>query len=193
MESIYIDVPSPFGLSKPSPAWCRTIADFDPDLRIFPSQTHPLFRLMRKAHNTPIAETVKRMEKAQRDGVLKDIHPDTAIAIKHGLVAVFTIPAEIVQLSPERVVAMLRNRDQWAFKNADEVADRLEANENDADKAVRRERFRQYQERRRAAGISLSYRSGARVSLVSPTRPTSGTASLGTPGGNSAASVSPLE
>lgn len=193
MESIYIDVPSPFGLARPTPAWCRAIGEFDPDLRIFPSQTHPLFRMMRKAHNTPIADTVKRMEKAQRDGVLKDIHPDTQIAIKHGLVAVFTIPAEIVQLNPERVVAMLRNRDQWRFKDGDAVADQLEANEAAADKDVRRERFRQYQQRRRAAGISLLYRSGARVSLVSPTRASSGTASLGTPAGNHAGPVSPVE
>jgi hypothetical protein len=192
MQDIYIDVPSPFGLSRPTRAWCDVIAHFDPDLRIFPSQTHPLFRLMRKAHNTPMGATVARMEKAQRDGVLEDIHPDTQIAIHHGLVAVFTLPSAIVTVSPESVVEKLKRRDQWQFKDGDAVADHVEANESAEERAIDVERARQYRERRRQAGISLSYRTGARVSLVSPRRHPASAETLGTPGG-AAVTVSPTE
>jgi hypothetical protein len=175
MKDIYIDIPSPFGLSRPSKAWCRSLAEYDADLRIYPSQVHPLFRLARVAHvNGPY-----NFEKFRH--VLKELHPDTKIAIEHKLVAVFTLPAEIVNVSPERVIAKLRLRDQWRYKDADAVADALDQSE-DADRLeVDRQQRLNTRARLRAAAISYRYRTGARVSLVSPRRPTAAAVSLPTP------------
>jgi hypothetical protein len=179
---LYLDLPSPFGLSRPTDGWCRIIAHYDSELRIFPSQTHPVYRLMRKAR------TMGPINAERFKAVMTTLHPDTQIAINHHLIAVFTLPKEITTVSPERVVEKLRRRDQWQFKDGDAVADALDRRDDDADKAVTHERNRQYAERRRAAGISLLYRTGARVSLVSPVRP-SELASMGTPAGKSAGSV----
>lgn len=189
-QDIYIDVPSPFGLSRPTEAWCRVIADYDSELRIFPSQTHPVYRLMRKARQ------MGPMNADRFKGVLTQLHPDTQIAIHRHLIAVFTMPKEITTVGPERVVAKLRLRDQWQFKDGDAVADALESREAADETAIDQKRKFEYQTRRRAAGISLLYRTGARVSLI---KPVSGvqrmldTVSMGTPGGNSAVTVSPKE
>jgi hypothetical protein len=189
---IYLDIPSPFGLSRPTPAWCAVIAAFDPELRIFPSQTHPLYRLMRLAKNTPVGATIDRMHTAMQKGLLKDLHPDTRIAIQHRMVSVFTLPKEVTTVSPERVVQTLQKRDQWAFKDGDAVADALDQRDQIVEQAAKDERKREYRIRRKAAGISLLYRTGARVSLVPPVR-VERAGSLGTPGGNPAVTVSPKE
>jgi len=189
-QDIYIDVPSPFGLSRPTEAWCRVIADYDAELRIFPSQTHPVYRLMRKArHMGP-------MNADRFKGVLAQLHPDTQIAIHHHLIAVFTMPKEITTVGPEGVVAKLRLRDQWRFKDGDAVADALDARDMAAEKEVDQNRQRDYQTRRRAAGISLLYRTGARVSLIKPSLGIPrmfDAGSVGTPGSNPAVTVSPKE
>jgi hypothetical protein len=190
---IYIDVPSPFGLSRPTRAWCDVIAAFDPDLRIFPSQTHPLYRLMRRAYNTPMSAVMDRMHKAMAAGTLKEVHPDTKIAINHGLVAVSTLPKEIVTISPERIVQNLMGRDQWAHKDGDAVADALDQRDADAERELDRQLHADVRKRRREAGISLRYRTGARVSLVNPSRRGAGEASLETPGADNGATVSPTE
>jgi len=189
-QDIYIDVPSPFGLQRPTEAWCRVVADYDPELRIFPSQTHPVYRLMRKARN------MGPMNADKFKNVMTTLHPDTQIAIHHHLIAVFTMPKEITTVGPERVVAKLRLRDQWRFKDGDAVADALEAREAADEKDINHKRKLEYQTRRKAAGISLLYRTGARVSLIKPVTGVQrmlDTVSVGTPGGNSAVSVSPKE
>lgn len=194
MVDIYLDYPSPFGLSRPTPAWCAPIAAFDPDLRIFPSQTHPLYRLMRLARNSPVEATMDRMHKAMQKGILKELHPDTAIAIRHKLVAVFTLPKEVTTLHSDRVIETLRQRDQWQFKDGDAAADALDQRDALVEKSVADERKRQYRDRRKAAGISLLYRTGARVSLVPPVRDfDQAVRSLGAPGGNQAVTVPPKE
>lgn len=193
-ESIYIDVDSPFGLPKPTPGWLAVIAEFDPDLRIFPSKTHPVYRLMRRAHNTPMSATLERMQTAQNKGILKELHPDTAIAIHYGLVSVSTLPKEAITVSPEQIVERLMRRDQWRFKDGDAVADHLDKRDADHEKEIAREQKRDLRERRKAAGVSLLYRTGGRVSLVRPSRHIAGSDALGTPGGTEKpASVSPTE
>ncbi|HUU46378.1 MAG TPA: hypothetical protein VM118_11665 [Acidobacteriota bacterium] len=196
VPDIYLDLPSPFGLPRPTRAWCDVIASFDPDLRIFPSQTHSVYRLMRRAHQTPVGALVNRVRAAIERGILTEVNPDTRIAIQHRLVAVSTLPKEITTVSPERIVASLQRRDQWGFRDGDAVADALDQRDADEVSAIDRERNRQYRERRKAAGISLLYRTGARVSLIKPSlSPTPGFEAdcMGTPDGDSAVTVSPKE
>lgn len=173
---IYIDAPSPFGLARPTKAWCETIAAFDPDLRIFPSQKHPCFRLMRVAR----VEGPMNLQRFKR--VMDQLHPDTQIALQHGLVAVFTMPAEIMKLDPLRVVEKLRRRDQWAFRDGDAVADALDQRDVAAEKEIDDRRRADSHDRRRAMRISYLYRTGARVSLVPPRRQPAAAASAPTTG-----------
>lgn len=190
---IYIDVDSPFGLPKPSPGWLQAIADFDPDLRIFPSKTHPVYRLMRRAHNTPMSSLVDRVAAAVQQGILKEMHPDTAIAIHHRLVSVTTLPKDAITVSPERIIERLMRRDQWRFKDGDAVADALDQRDADAEKAIDDRQKRDLRDRRKAAGISLLYRTGGRVSLVRPSRHIAGLDAAENPGGEKPATVSPQE
>ena len=176
-DDVYIDLPSPFGLSRPSEAWCRALADFDRDLRIFPSQKQPVFRLMR------LARVMGRMNLERFRAVLKEVHPDTKIALERGLVAVFTLPAEVATADPQRVIAALRRRDQWPFRDGDAVTDAIEKSEQAAADEIDRRRRLDIRDRMKGAKTSLQYRLGARVSLVSPRRHLAGAASPPTTGG----------
>lgn len=182
MKDIYIDVPSPFGLSRPSLAWCGVLAEYDPELRLYPSQTQPVFRLARRAHHTPvIRDTIERMRKALASGQLTEVHPDTKIALAHRLVAVCALRGEVVNADPTRVVEKLRLRDQWAFKDGDAVADALDQRDDAEARAVHQAQRAATRDRRLGMKVAYRYRTGARVSLVSPRRHEAAVASAPAP------------
>ncbi len=162
--SIYLDLPSPFGLPKLSDEWLKPIEAYDPDLVIFPSQKHPHYRLARKLKHGSIRNWD---EYKKLPGVTQDIR----IMLDRQLIALpFALPASIGRADPSHVVRTLFLRDQWRFGDGDKAADALEAKEAAEQKAID-DRYRdQMRQRKRAAGVAFLYRTGARVSLVSPRR-----------------------
>lgn len=183
----YLDVTSPFALPKPSDAWLRTLAAFDVDLVIFPSQKQALYRLARRAKRSGgITERVFRK-------IGSMLHPDTKIMFDHHLVAVTTIPREAIAAPCEIICQQLIPRDTWRHgQGPDDAAlalERMERDEAARQNATWKDESRQ---RHKAARIGFLYRTGARVSLISPFRPSAGGTSPGTPAA-SAAPVSPKE
>lgn len=166
---IYLeDVPNKFGLLVPKPYWLKPIEDYDPDLRIFPSQTQGCYRLMRVAHHSgPMAGKVF-------EGITEGIHPDTLVAIKYGLVAVTTIPPMALSAPPHNIVQQLRERDQWVLGGGrdaaagDRIADLLDQRDTTNRAALEREVHNDGLLIHESARVSLLYRTGARVSLVKP-------------------------
>ena len=192
IESIYIDMPSPFGLAAPPAWWCRALAEYDPDLRIFPSQTKPLYRVMR------LARLSGGLNFERFKGVLSAFTADTKIALERRLIPVMTFGPDVFNRNPQLIVATLKRRDTWQFGEpgsditGDRATDSLDAMEAEQEKrddaAIKTERAA----RRRAFKIAYRYRTGGRVSLVSPRRHPAGSASPETPGG-AAAAVTPTE
>lgn len=183
----YLDIPSPFALPKPKDHWLRTLAAFDADLVIFPSQKQPLYRLARRAKRSGgITERIFRK-------VGSMLHPDTKIMFDNRLVAVTTIPRGAVEAPCEILCQQLIPRDTWRFGPGDDAGARsLERMEHEEAERQNRAWKEETRARHRAARISFLYRTGARVSLISPLRPPAGGAAPGTPAA-SAASVSPQE
>lgn len=184
MPSIFLAaVPNRFSLAVPSAAWLQPIADYDPDLRIFPSQTQPCYRLMRVARYSGGMSAKTFLH-------IPGIHPDTKVALEQRLVAVTTIPPMALQAPPENIVRQLQGRDQWAIGGgqdgtaADRVADRLDQRDAQNTAALRQEVRDDGLPIHQAARISLLYRTGARVSLVRPptwARPAADTSPSGSP------------
>lgn len=167
-RSIYLGhVPNPFNLPIPKEWWLKPIKDYDAELRVYPSQTKPCYRLARVARNS--GRLGQRML-----GSIPGIHPDSKVALEHSLVAVTTIPPMALNAPPHNIVEQLRRRDQWAFgggndlEAGDRVADQLDAN----DAIIEANKLKDIHDkgipRHEAARISLLYRTGARVSLVRP-------------------------
>lgn len=166
---IYLDLPSPFGLAKLTELWCRPIALYDPDLVIFPSQKHAHYRLARTCLHGSVRDVAQYKKLA---GGLTD---DLKIMLSRNLVAVpFALPPDIGKLDPMNVVRLLMRRDQWRYGGRDadgsKAADALEAKEKAEQKAIDDPYLDEMRRRKKAAGISYLYRTGARVSLVSPRR-----------------------
>jgi hypothetical protein len=173
-SAIYLyDVASPFHLVTPPYGWLEELKAWDAELVIFPSQTQPVYRLMRRAHHSGgLTEQIFKTFK---------VHPDTMIAIRHRLVAVTTIPKDAVRAGAARIVAQLRARDQWQFRDGDAVEDHMEAQEATA--AARRDQTWKddNRARHRAARVGYLHRTGARVSLIAPRRPATAISSSPTP------------
>lgn len=154
------DVPNPFSLPGPSRAWQQAIAHYDPDLRLMPSQKDAVYRLMRVARRTGAKNAKLWLDK----GVA--MHPDTKIAFQLGLVAVTTLTREAIAQGPMHLLMWLREHDIEAHGGADRIADRLEAQEQDAQDRLDREQREELRQRNLASRIGFQYRTGSRVSLV---------------------------
>ena len=168
VRSIYLPgIPNPFGLPTPKDWWLQPLADYDPDLRIFPSQLHPVYVLARVAHYSG-GLSYDYWSK------IPGIHPNTKIALEQRVVFVCTIPREALNAPPQNIVQQLRNRDAWLWGGgkdedaADRVANIMDANdaiiEENREKAV----MQAGRDRHEPARIAFQYRNGARVSLVKP-------------------------
>lgn len=159
--SIYLgDAPNPFNLPTPSAGWLKPIADYDAELRLMPSQTSPVYRLMRTARRTGAANAKLWLDKG------KTMQPDTVTAFQRHLVAITTIPAAAVKAPPEHLVQWLRDHDITAHGGAEAVADKLEARDRAEDARIDAENHDEGRVRHRASRVGYQYRTGARVSLV---------------------------
>lgn len=154
------DVPNPFSLPGPSPAWQRTIAHYDADLRLMPSQKDAVYRLMRVARRTGAKNAKLWLDK----GVA--MHPDTQLAFQLGLVAVTTLTREAIAQGPMLLLKWLREHDLLAHGGADVVADRFEQREAAAQQQIDRDQRDELRQRNLASRIGFQYRTGSRVSLV---------------------------
>lgn len=168
MNTTYLDLPSPFGLAKLSDSFCKVIAAYDPDLVIFPSQKHPFYRLARPVRHGSVRNWALYKK-------LPGVTDDIRIMLDRQLIALpFALPAKIASAPPEHVVATIRARDTWAFGGpdgaGDRAADALEAKEKAKQKIIDDRYADEMRQRKKAAGIAFLYRTGARVSLVSPRR-----------------------
>ena len=163
--SIYLaDVHSPFGLPALTDEWLRSLEQYDPDLRIFPSQKMPVYRVARVARNSGGLSSVFF-------GNIQGLNPDTAICIKHKLVAVpVTIHKAGAESSPDVILKKLQDRDVWRHGGWEKVADILDAQDVVREKKVEQQRRDDLRVRARAMRSGFLYRTGARVSLVSPLR-----------------------
>lgn len=192
----YYDCGSPTGLPKPTQAWMKVLADFDPDAVIFPSQKRACYRFGRRA----------KLSKAYSDAVFKrvlttdaakELNPDTLIAYQFGIVLCeFTLPPAVFSASPDKLIAQLKLRDQWDFSDGDAVADFVEHREAADAKAKQAPWKDENKVRFRAMQVARAYRTGARISLV-PRRASSAGRSPVTSGSAwdhvQAATVSPPE
>jgi hypothetical protein len=102
--------------------------------------------------------------------VLKQMHPDTQIALERGLLPVMTFGPDVFNRHPQHIVEILRRRDTWALGGGDAAADSLDQMEADALEKARASFRDEGRQRRKAMAIAYKYRTGARVSLVSPRR-----------------------
>jgi hypothetical protein len=162
--SIFIDTPSPFDLPAPSEEWCRVLEQYDPDLRIFRSVKHPVYRLARVAKNSA-GLTAAFFDK------IPNLNPDTATCIRHGIVAVpLTLHTAAIQGAPQLIVDRLQRRDVWRHGGWERVADILDEQDRTRENQVAAERQDSLRVRSRAMRTGFQYRTGARVSLVSPVR-----------------------
>lgn len=168
MPSIYLKhTPNPFGLPQPKDWWLKPIADYDPDLRIYPSQTHPCYRLARVARYSG-GMSHKTFSK------IPGIAPDTKVALEQRLVPVTTIPPAALTAPPQNIVQQLRSRDQWTIGGgqdgsaADKVADLLDQRDEANEAGIHQQRVNDGRMIHESARVSLLYRTGARVSLIRP-------------------------
>ena len=168
MASIYLpSIANPFNLPTPKNWWLQPIQDYDAELRIFPSQLHPVYVLARRA-----IVTGGMMSKTF--GAIPNLHPNTQILLRHQLVYVSVIPREALSAPPQNIVQQLRDRDQWAVgggkddRAAEKIADRLDARD-EANRAAQRQKFHDDGKLvHESARTTFQYRIGARVSLVRP-------------------------
>jgi hypothetical protein len=152
--------PNPFNLPVPSPGWLKPIADYDPELRIMPSQQSPVYRLMRMARRTGSTNA-----KVWRDKGVQ-MAADTQAAFALHLVPITTLTPECVRQPPEHVVQWLKDHDITAHGGADKVVDRMEAVEQKNEQKIDDHNRDEVRQRSRASYIGYQYRTGARVSLV---------------------------
>lgn len=158
----YLDDRNPHMLEAP-PAWfLAELATFDPDLRLMPSVVHPVYRLCRVTSHS------FGMKALLADGTLKP-HPDTVRMADLGVVPVATItPVPGAMHWSRRIFTELAARDIWRQGGAKKAAEEIEAHEaaqKDTQKANAREELDQ---RSGDAYRSYKYRTGQRLSLVTP-------------------------
>lgn len=167
--SIYLPgITNPFNLPTPKNWWLKPIEDYDAELRIFPSQKHPVYVLARKDHRSGGMRMSAVLAKTP------GLHPNTKILLDHQLVFVCVIYRDALGQPPQNVVQQLRERDQWAVgggqdeSSADKVADLLDQRDADLE-AARKQKFHDDGKLiHESARTTFQYRIGARVSLVRP-------------------------
>jgi len=160
-------VANPHGLLPLDERWLQPVRDFDPQLRIFPSQKRGVYRLAR------VNELMAPMAAAKFPR--ETVHPDTAVCLTEGLVPLNWSLVGNISIHPASlIVDVLRRRDTWAHRRdkhdvgSETVNDLVES----LDAQEQRDNDRAFKERTRAIGrearLAVLYRTGQRVSLVKP-------------------------
>ena len=166
------DIPSPFNLLRPKKWWTKILAEYDADLRIFPSQKKPVYRVCR------VATLSGGMNLDRFRHVLPHLHPDTQIMLARHLLPVMTFGPDVFNRHPSIIVNILRRRDTWRLappdatpaERGDAATDALEQLEADEYAGFKRRLRDESRQRWNAMQIAYKYRTGARVSLVPPRR-----------------------
>lgn len=160
-----VTVANRFLLPKPTLAWQKAVQAYDPDLRVFPSQVRPEYRVARVRRLTGIGHKEYRRHPT--------MHPDTAIALEHNLIFVnWSLTKDVFELDKDGTLTVdtLKRRDTLKLtkklgSEGDETEQAirdLENKEQAAVDAAYRDKTRQIG---RAARLALLYRTGQRVSL----------------------------
>lgn len=141
-----------FGLAKPPAWWLQRLSDFDADLVLVPSRMEPLYRLARRAR------------RSAGIGSMAVLNPeaDTAMLAHYKLVPVTTVIRYGSAWDIDTILVKLADRDIWARKNGDKMADEIEAKEAKAEKALKASIRDDMRQRSKDAWRSLQARTGAR-------------------------------
>jgi len=118
-------VANPFGLTAPTAHFQRAIIAYDKQLRLFPSQVEPVYRL---------ARICRRESRLGLNTMVVHDHPDTRICIQEGVLPICPLlPWAVGQ--PELVLRDLRARDTWLHggidpeKAIDKIAETMDRTE----------------------------------------------------------------
>lgn len=123
----YISTSNPFLLQEPPKSFLDGLAALDSELVIFPSTHEPVYRLARRTkHTRGIYKLLKT-------------YPDSEILVAYQLDIWKSVLPTSLDMSWERVLLEIPQFDQWAFKDADAVANRLDARDAEAEAALDRE------------------------------------------------------
>lgn len=123
----YIRTSNPFCLQEPPASFLDGLAALDADLVIFASTHEPCYRLCRRTtHTRDIFKIALN-------------YPDTRVMVAHKLAPWKSVLPTSMDMSWERVLQEIPEFDQWAFKDADAVADHLDAREFAAECRLDRE------------------------------------------------------
>lgn len=125
----YLDVDSK--MPAPPEFWLQRLYDFDNELVVFPSiQTPFAYVLARHARRTGGMN--------MNDPAFANALPDTKFCIERHLLPVSLITRHSTgSWSIDNILADLRNRDIWAAGGADAFADRVDKQDDDAEKKIR--------------------------------------------------------
>ncbi len=144
-------VPNPFNVLMPPPSFLASLAVFDADAVIFPSSKNFGYWFCRRRTRTAGIMTTAAL------------NADTTVMAQHNLVAVCFWGGSITW--GPAVLQWLRDRDQWAFKNADEVHQTFLDEDARQDAAYKRWREGENDARAHSMYATLKTRSGERVHL----------------------------
>lgn len=122
----YIRTTNPFNLQEPPASFLDGLEALDAELVIFPSVSEPCYRLCRRTRGQDIWKVLKH-------------YPDTELLVAYNLAPWKSVLPTSLDMAWERVLLEIPEYDQWKFKNADAVADHLDALEDEQDAQVDRE------------------------------------------------------
>lgn len=152
----FISTENPFALPPP-PAWfLSSMFAYDPLLVIFPSKCAPLYRLARRTQTG----------RAQLNKIIRGI-PDSEVYLAHRLWAWKSVEPQTKVLgnSWQKLLLEIPEYDQQRFGSANQVADRLDAMDDEHDVAIDRDIQTELDARNHDAYILASATAGSRVGL----------------------------
>ena len=141
-------VPNPLQLPEPPGWWQTLVFDYDKMLRLFPSQREHLYRLCR---------VVRREARLGLQTMVVHEHPDTRIAIQHGIVPIAGLYPWAI--TSTKIIRDLRDRDLWRLYNGDvnQLLAAIERGEHEAEQAQERERDAAIDESNTSAFRAIKY------------------------------------
>lgn len=123
----YIRTSNPFNLQTPPKSFLDGLHALDSELVIFPSTHEPVYRLARRTKHT---RGIYKMLKT---------YPDSEILVAYRLDIWKSVLPTSLDMSWERVLQEIPQFDQWAFKDANAVADTLDQRDAQAEQRLDRE------------------------------------------------------
>lgn len=112
--SIWLVDQNPLGLPAPPAWWQQAVHDYDPMLRIMPSQTERRYRLCRIIRRD--SRLGARLETMKLAADLQK-HPDTKGMMRFGVVPELTLAPHAI--FSQAIVGLLQSRDSWRHYGGD--------------------------------------------------------------------------